>query len=293
MIRYIRQILMLYMLGAVSSAYGMNALKPHYFPWKPLYRDIPYSLRLAFYFEEGIGPCKIYGEETNSTNAMQIYNVQQNSIAMLAGFAPDTPAGKIAIPIDYDNGVRGHFVPSATFKYNYCFAFSAKYTFPYNLSLEAYLPYYKMGLHDVCWYDLTPNVTDQDMIVRERLTNNFACNVYNLGCGLNILGWERAGLGDLVFMIEWMRPFEQAKQLLKVVDLDARAGLSFPTGLKQNEDKVLAIPFGADGAVGAIIAGGLRVTLSDALRAGFDIELDYTFFYCLIRQSPAFCIGNV
>ena len=277
MIRYTRQVLMLCMLSAVSSAYGMNALKPHYFPWKPLYRNIPYSLQIALYFEKGIGPCKIYGEEESSTNAMQLYNLQQNSIAMLAGFAPDTPAGKIGIPIEYDNGIRGHFCPTGKFEYDFGAAFSARYTFPYNISLAAYLPVYRMKLHDVCWYDLTLNVTDQDVIVRERLTNHFVRNVCELGCGLDILGWERTGLGDLVLMFEWMRAFPQGKQLLKNVDLDGRVGLSFPTGLKQDQDKVLAIPFGADGAVGVIFAGGLRVTLSDALCAGFDIELDHFF----------------
>jgi hypothetical protein len=265
------------MLSAVSSAYGMNALRPHHYPWKPIYRNIPYSLQIGVYAEKGIGSAKVFNEEHNTVNALQIYTPQQNAIAMLAGFAPDTPAGKIAIPIEWDNGVRGHFCPTGTFDYDWGLGFSARYNFPYNVSLAAYLPAYRMRLHDVCWKNLTLDVTDQDVIVRERLTNNFVANVAELGCGLDILGWERTGVGDLVIMFEWMRAFPQGKPLLKNVDLDGRVGLSLPTGLKRDENKVLAIPFGNDGSVGVIFAGGLRVTLADAVRAGFDIELDHYF----------------
>jgi len=284
MIRYIRQVLALFVMSVFSSAYGMNALKPHYYPWKPIHRNIPYTLQLDVYFEKGIGSAKIYGEDFTSSNAMQLYNIDQNSIAMLAGFSPDSKAGKIGIPIEFDNGIRGHFCPTGKFDYDFGAAFSARYTFPYNLSLAAYLPVYKMGLHDVCWQDLTQSVTDQDFIVKERLTDNFVCNVADLGCGLDILGWERTGLGDLVFMLEWMKGFKQGKQLLKNVELDGRIGLSLPTGLKQDENRVLAIPFGNDGAVGVIFAGGLRVTLSDVVRAGFDIELDHFFDNTRLRR---------
>ncbi len=143
---------------------------------------------------------------------------------------------------------------------------------------------YKMGLHDVCWRDLTVDVTDQDLIVKERLTDNFVCNVKELGCGLDILGWDRTGLGDLVLMLEWMKAFPQGKPLLKNVDIDGRVALSLPTGLKRDENKILAIPYGNDGSVGVIFAGGLRVTLVDALRAGFDIELTHFFDNTRLRR---------
>jgi hypothetical protein len=284
MIQHTRLVLVLLMLSAVSSAYGMNALKPHYYPWKPVFRNIPYSLQIALYGEKGIGPAKIFNAEHHTVNALQIYNRDQDAIAMLGGFSPDSPAGKLGIPIEIDNGVRGHFCPSGKFDYDFGLGFSARYTFPYNVSLAAYLPAYRMRLYDVCWQNLTLNVTDQDVLVRERLTDNFVNNVCDLGCGLDILGWERTGLGDLVLMFEWMKAFPQGKPLLKIVDIDGRVGLSLPTGLKRDENKILAIPFGGDGAVGVIFAGGLRVTLGDAVRAGFDIELDHFFDNTRLRR---------
>jgi len=284
MIQYTRYVLVFLMLSAVSSVYGMNALKPHYYPWKPVFRNIPYSLQCAVYFEKGIGAAKIFDENNTTFNALRLYGPDQNSIAMLAGFSPDSQPGKVGIPIEWDNGIRGHFCASGKFDYDFGIGFSARYTFPYNVSLAAYLPAYKMRLHDVCWQDLTQQVTDQDLLVRDRLTNNLVGNVKELGCCLDILGWERAGLGDLVLMFEWMRAFPQGKPLLKNVDLDGRVGLSLPTGLKCDEDKIFAIPFGNDGAVGVIFAGGLRVTLGDAVRAGFDIELDHFFDNTRLRR---------
>lgn len=284
MIRYTRQLLVLFMVGAVPCAYGMNALRPYDYPWRPIYRNIPYSLQLTLYGEAGVGNTKTFNNDGHTTNVLQIYTREQNSIAMLEGFAPNSEAGKIGIPIEFDDGVRGHFRVTGDFEYDFGVAISARYTFPYNVSLEAYLPAYRMRLHDVCWHNLTLDVTDQDIIVRDRLTNEFVKNVYELGCGLDILGWERTGFGDLVLMFEWMRAFPQGKPLLKNVDLDARLGLSLPTGLKRDEDKILAIPFGNDGSLGVIFAGGLRVTLSDAARAGFDIQLTHCFDNSRLRR---------
>lgn len=284
MTHYTRLVFALFMLSAGSSAYGMNAFRPHYYPYKPIYRNIPYSLQIGLYAEKGIGSAKVFNEDGNSVNVLQIYNPNQDAIAMLAGFSPDSPAGKIGIPIEFDNGVRGHFCTTAQFDYEFGLGFSARYNFPYCISLAAYLPAYRMRLHDVCWRNLTLDVTDQDFIVRDRLTNDFACNVAELGCGLDIGGWERTGLGDLVLMFEWMKAFPQGRPLLKNVDIDGRVGLSLPTGLKYDEDKILAIPFGNDGSVGVIFAGGLRVTLGDAVRAGFDIELDHFFDNTRLRR---------
>ncbi len=86
MIHYTRQLLVLFMLSAVSSAYGMNAIKPHNWPWRPIYRNIPYSLQIGVYFEKGVGHTKAFDEEKVTSNPLQIYTFEQNAIASLLVF---------------------------------------------------------------------------------------------------------------------------------------------------------------------------------------------------------------
>lgn len=259
------------------SLYGMNALKPHQFPWKPVFRDIPYSMQFSTYFEKGISEAIGFNADHTKVNPLQYCSCNQNAIAMLQGYDYTTLPGKLNIPIEYDNGVRGHFRATGQFNHEFSLGFAARYTFDQHISLAAYLPIYKMSLTSVCWEDLTQNVSDQDVIVRERLTDNFVARVKELGCDLDLCGWDRTGAGDLVLMLEWMRGFTQGKPLLKQVDLDGRLGLSLPTGLKKDENHILAIPYGNDGAVGVIFAGGLRLNLADIIRLGFDVELMHLF----------------
>ena len=62
-----------------------------------------------------------------------------------------------------------------------------------------------------------------------------------------------------------------------MVEVDARVGFTFPTGLKADEDKLLAFPFGYDGAVGILYGGGLNVQLGYRFKAGFDVPLLHLF----------------
>ena len=95
--------------------------------------------------------------------------------------------------------------------------------------------------------------------------------------GLKLDGWKRTGIGDLVVQATIMRDFEQRKPFLNNVRVQGRLGIDFPTGKRADEDRLLAIPFGNDGAWGVQFAGGIDLTFCYTLRAGIDAEFLYLF----------------
>ncbi len=134
-----------------------------------------------------------------------------------------------------------------------------------------------MALKNVCWVDKTKNITDEDARVHEFLTDNFFENVCTLGCGLDLCGWQRTGVGDLTLLVQWFRDFPQAKPMLKNVRINWRGGVGIPTGLRQDVDKVFAFPFGYDGAFSLPFGFGLDLYFDFYLRAGFDVQLTHIF----------------
>jgi hypothetical protein len=145
-----------------------------------------------------------------------------------------------------------------------------------------------MQLKNVTWLDQTQSITADDFRVKEYLTNNFITNVKNLGC-LDICGWTRNGVGDLLVLGEWMRNFEQSKKVLKNVRLSARLGLTLPTGKRTDEDKIFAFSFGNDGATGTIFGGGLDLTLGEYIKAGLDVQILYPFGNAKCRRIKTHC----
>lgn len=62
-----------------------------------------------------------------------------------------------------------------------------------------------------------------------------------------------------------------------MVTLNSRLGMTIPTALKKDEDKVLAFSYGNDGAIGAIFALGIDLTWGSCVQAGLDVQLMHTF----------------
>lgn len=210
-------------------------------------------------------------------NPLRLWNKDQDALKMLQGFPSESAIGKLATLIDAaDDGVRGHFLVDGCMDLLYNLSFTARYNFCDDFLISAYLPFRSLRLRNVSWCNLTQNITAQDERVRTYLTDDFFANVCELG-GLNLQGWRRTGFGDLMVLVEWFRDFPQAKPMLKNVMLDARFGPSIPTGLKQDEDLLLALPFGYDGAWGIVFGGGLEATLSIGLKAGVDVQLTPLF----------------
>jgi hypothetical protein len=84
-------------------------------------------------------------------------------------------------------------------------------------------------------------------------------------------------VGDLCAQVMWNQDYMQYKPWLKNVDVQVRAGLMLPMGLKANEDLLLAFPFGNDGSWAFQGAGGIGLTYGGYVRLGLDVELLYLF----------------
>ena len=266
-----------------TTATAMNLTKPYNVFFKPTVHKGDRWI-LSMLAETGIGHAKAF-DDCGTTNPLRIWNRNQDAIAMLNGFPESSPQGQLLDILEgaeiapIDNNIRGHFLVCGDLKLNYSLGFGARYFLPLDFSIAAYLPAYSMTLKNVSWSDLTPAGTpgDPDARVKNYLTNNFFSNVFTLGDGLQLGGWHRAGIGDLLIMAEWLRDFPQSREMLKNVRLNPRLGISFPTGKKSDQDKIFAPAFGTDGAYGAYFGGELIVTLGSYFRCGFTVDLLHAF----------------
>jgi len=230
-----------------------------------------------------------FDECERSSNVLRIWDKSQNAIKMLDGFGAETSLGQLRTRIDAnDDGVRGHYLVCGDLDIKAKLEFSFWFYFYENFSLSFHLPYFYMQLKNVAWQEQTKSITADDFRVKEYLTNNFIKNVCDFGC-LDICGWTRHGVGDLLVLVEWMKNFEQSKKFLKNVRLSARAGLTLPSGKRTDEDKIFAFSFGNDGATGALVGGGIDVTLGDYLKGGLDVQILYPFGNTKCRRIKTHC----
>ncbi len=250
-----------------------RVLMPEPWPGKCVQCTVAYEGGLEFHgFQADIS------EVWKKVNVLRVYQDTQNALAMLKGFDPRSPLSTLAQRLNIDDATnnRGHFLPLGCLDLKSNYMFSLRSYLPYNFIVSVHLPYYNIMLRNVQWHDLTPDRRAEDRLARQLLTSNFISRVRELG-GLDITGWHRKGVGDLVVMGQWLRDFPQIKPLLKNIRLNARAGVSLPTGLRQDEDRLLAFSFGNDGSVGLLFGGGIDATMSAYIRTGIDLEFLYLF----------------
>ncbi len=275
--RIFKGLLLSAMLISVNS-FAMNILRPYDTLIRPEFRnDTRYHFSL--YGEHGFN-AKGFGEDDNRVNVLQIWNCDQDALAMLQGFSDDSAIGELAIRLRADgannDGVRGHYKVCGDLNFD-AFAAAARWHFYNAWWFTAYFPVYMMKLDNVNWFNETLDVSSGDQSVRQNLTNDFFTNVFNLGDGLELGGWKRSGPGDMVAMIEWIQDYYQARPLLKKVRVNWRLGANLPTGVRQDEDKIFTIPFGFDGAFGVIFGFGLDVCLGNYFKLGGDVQLTHRF----------------
>jgi len=227
---------------------------------------------------------KSFDECECCANVLRIWNKDQNAIKMLEGFSVDSQIGQLRTRIDAnDDGIRGHFSVCGDLDVNFAGEFGFEYRFHDQFFVSAHLPVFSMKLKNVSWKDLTQEVNVDDFRMKEYLTSDFAQQVCELGC-LDIGGWKRSGLGDLLLLGGWYGDFEQSKKFLKNVRLSVRAGLTLPTGKKVDEDKIFAFAFGNDGGVGALVGGGLDLTFGRHIKGGLDVQLLHVFGHTKCRR---------
>lgn len=260
-----------------SAIAPVNFLQPYSVLLRPDLRDTCSPLTLAFYAEAGFSSNN-YNRHNNKTNALHIWQCDQNTLAMLKGFGTNNKISQKSNAIAAnDDGIRGHILADGNLRVDFAAAFSAYWRLGNHFIFSAHLPFYSMRLSDVCYQDLTQNILPEDIRVKELLTNNLATNIFTLGQGLDIGSWRRTGFGDITVLAEWAADFPQAKPMLKNVHVALRGGITIPTGKKGDEDLLMAFPFGNDHA--SSILGGLTLdlTLGSYLRIGGDVQLTHIF----------------
>lgn len=215
--------------------------------------------------------------EEGTAKSLQIWQCAQNGLAMLNGFSPDSPIGMLNALVDAtDNGIRGIFIPKGTLELHYTGIFAAQARIHREWRLGFYLPVYATALTDVRWIDKTESLNSQDARVKQYLSESLGQLTESLG-GLYIGPWHRAGVGDLVTTIEWAAQFPQSKPFLKNVEISLLLGLNFPTGKKEDYDKLLAFAYGYDGSWAIPMGIGIKLLLSKQLTVGADVQLTVIF----------------
>lgn len=215
-----------------------------------------------------------HNELGDHVNILQIWQNEQDALTMVRGFDANTQIGQLAANLNgaSDSSQRGHIIPTAKLD-AWRINFVLKHKLPYHLTINILAPLIGMKLKDVQWTDLTQNLTFSDQLVKTNLMNNLSQIVYDLGDGLNITdGWEKVGMGDVEFILSWDKSFRQPKPILKNVQLGAYGGLTIPTGVRQNEDLLMSIPFGNDGSLGLIFGGNIQLQWWQHLRGGIMVN---------------------
>lgn len=257
------------MLYAINLV-GMNVVRPYQILLRPPKMAESW---MQWYIVNQFGFASRAFGESDLVNPLQIYQCNQDALAMLDGFNPMTQIGQKRIRVDAsDDGTRGHFIPCADFNVDLAMQFGLRFFMHHNLSLALYLPFYVMRLSDVTWQSCTQDVTMQDVRVRNYLTNCLAQNACELG-NLDISGWKRTGFGDTTVSLEWIKDYPQQKPLLHNVTINGRLGVALPTSLRSDQDKIMAFAFGNDGGYGLVFAIGLDLFMGRYIKAGLDVQL--------------------
>jgi len=259
---------------AHSSLFAMNLLRP----WDTLIRpplDQSRSLQVALFGEYGFA-AHGYNSSGDKVNPLAIWNCSESTLAMIKGFLPTSPQGQLASRLSTVDGTRGH-VELRGDMMQASWAATARAYFAKDWSFLVSLPFHHMSLKHVSICDKTLSVTEGDEDVKELLTNNLAQNVCTLGDGLSLGSWERTGLGDTALLVEWIHDFEQGKEFLKNVRVNWRFGGTIPSGKAADIDKLMALPFGLDGAASIIAGFGLELLYGKNFKLGGDVELQQPF----------------
>ncbi len=221
---------------------------------------------------------------SNSTkvNIMQLYQCKQNVRAAFNGFDSRVDEGQISQRFNISGDSIGCFTPTGKFSVPFNILLSSYYYFHSSFAVSLYLPVLSMELSDVNWCEERAECSDVP------LQNDLAPLLKRVA-DLDIMGWKRTGVGDLVAQIRWMDEYPQFRPILKSVRPQVRFGLNIPTGKVADEDKILALPFGNDGSWGIQLAGGLDLMFASCLRGGIDVEFLYLFGNTRCRRVKTDC----
>ena len=274
---FIKLFVLLFSVIYCHGIYPINFFYPDDHPFK-LQRQDDRDWQFSIYGESSL---TVDGRDicSNKTNVLQIWNENQDALSMIRGFTPDSNIGKFSQKFNNisDNGIRGHLCFNAEANYKAVFPIFRYYA-PKNLTLSITVPFYWANIKNASYCDLTANQTFGDLLVKSEIIDNLDELIFDLGDGLSISNWKKSGLGDIWVVVDWIRTFYQPRrEVLKDVLLNIRAGLTLPTGLTQDIDQILSIPFGNDRSLGVIFGGEVQVTMWDLFVIGVDAEFWHIF----------------
>jgi hypothetical protein len=281
-----KQILFFLVLGCVTQivAQQSNTLRAYDVNFRPVYRqknEKKFSVMSAFGFTQ-----KARNADGDKVSSPQYLHASQNALAMLKGMGATTEATDIAqsINVDGDDGVRGNYVVTGDFQIPLNLVLAGHYHFWNEWTVSAYAPLYYMKFNNVTWDNQTKNVTGDDALTRSLLTDNFFSNVSRLGNNLDLKDWDKFGAGDVTVMVSWLRQFIQNRKWLRRVNVNARAGITLPTGVKKDEDKAFSQAFGNDGAYAIPFGAGLDLKFRDVCWVGVNVSFEHIFSHTKNRR---------
>ncbi len=280
--------LVLCILGYAQNLYSITAFNlirpfdPNFFPAFHKDRKIQCALIAGF------GDSKVHGRNMDGTpaNVLQRYYAQQDGLAMLKGFPINSQQAQLGqqININDDQNERGHFVVTGKLKVPFSGSLWGRLNFKHGIWIGAGLPIIAVHMKDVQWVDQTQNITLDDALTHELITDNFAAHVAELGDGLQIGDWKKAGVGDLALYGGWRQQYLQEKNWIKEAVINARIAVLFPTGVKKNQDIAVSFEFGNDGAFALPLGAGLDLRFKKFFWAGLDVMFMKIFSHTKERR---------
>lgn len=220
-----------------------------------------------------------YDVDGKQVDSLSIYESRQNLLGLFQGYEADSqfaqrvnalaggPGGGV------NNDENGWFTPIGNLSASQI-ALGGSYQLMRSLYVKVHIPFYKVSLHDVQWSYSGNNATFADAAIEEKLVANFRDDAKNL-FDLDIDGWDYKHIGDVTCMLDFCRDFPQGRQWLRNVRAHLRFGLTLPTGVKDNPNKLMFIPSGNDGSVSIPFGGGLDINLMRYCQLGFRGQFQY------------------
>jgi len=273
---------------AWATTFAFNTIKPYdrYLWQRPKKTG---EMQIGTYFTHTFKERAVWCDNTKICNILQLYACNQNALAMVRGFDPSSEIGQFAAQLANvpDNGIRGHLIPSGSFHMSET-ALSAQYWLPHSFCIGLYMPIIHMTLNNVCWRDLTEDITPEDWLTKQLLTDDLSRTVCNLG-GPSLGGWHATGIGDISLIGKFQRDFPQSKPILTNVQIAAHLGISLPTGKRANEDLLFSLPLGYDGAPGILFGGALELTWKNHFVGGVELYLTQLIGNSRLRRIKTYC----
>ncbi|MCL4379917.1 hypothetical protein M1466_00280 [Candidatus Dependentiae bacterium] len=219
--------------------------------------------------------------------ALQLWNCTENALAMVRGFDPATQQGQIAAQLSNvpDDGIFGRYAVNGNLRVRE-FGFGLQWHLPHDFLIGIYVPFVDASMQNITWQRLQDaSYTSAQILFDQLIGNDFFTRVNQLGNGLSInQSWTKTGLGDIKSLIWWRRNFVQQKQILTDVLLGLRVGVSLPTGLRENPNLLLSMPFGNDGATGVLFGGLIQFYWKRYFTGAIDADFMKLFGTSKVRR---------